>query len=125
VFLYDVKHMDPERHRELTGVPNERILENLAALAEVHDDVRIRVPVVPGLNDDAENIGATARFAASLPGVRTLPLLPYHDLGTHKRERPGPVDPAAPLRIPRPDPAHLERLAELVADAGLEPHIGG
>jgi pyruvate formate lyase activating enzyme len=144
VFLYDLKHMDPQRHRELTGVANRRILDNARALAAVHDDVRIRVPVVPGLNDDPDHIEALARFAASLPGVRRVHLLPYHALGLRKRARLGrsagpdriprrEADPA-PDRgdpphdldaIPKPDPAHMRRLAALVATSGLEPHIGG
>lgn len=131
LFLFDLKHMDPVRHRELTGASNRRILENLEALAAVHQGIRIRVPVVPGMNDDPENLEATARFVASLPGVRRLDLLPYHRHGRHKRERLEPVaDPPTVSRESRddvrpPEPAAVDRLAGIVRDAGLETRIGG
>lgn len=131
LFLFDVKHMDPRRHRDLTGVSNRRILENLRALAAVHEGIRIRVPVVPGMNDDPENLEATARFVASLPGVRRLDLLPYHRHGRHKRERlESTAGSHAATHESRddlrpPEPAAVERLAEIVRDAGLETRIGG
>lgn len=137
LFLFDLKHMDDARHRELTGVSNRRILENLVALtaataasgpgsAPAPDDgaprVRIRVPVIPGKNDDRANLDAVARFAASLPGVRQVDLLPYHPHGLGKLERlgaPAPAETIAPV-----DPARLALLAAVVRDAGLEPRIG-
>jgi len=133
LFLFDLKQMDDGRHRELTGVSNRRILENLAALADAvaasgsvsaetrgggEDRIRIRVPVIPGKNDDPENLAAVARFVASLPGVRRVDLLPYHPHGLGKLERlgaPKPAETIAPV-----DPAHLELLAAVVRDAGLE-----
>ncbi|MGD2115514.1 MAG: glycyl-radical enzyme activating protein, partial [Acidobacteriota bacterium] len=141
LFLFDLKHMDGERHRELTGVSNRRILENLAALAELpappegsRGAIRIRVPVIPGLNDDRANLEATARFAASLPGVRRVDLLPYHAHGLHKRERlaeagpPGSTGPTGPgeshRSIGRVDPARLEMLAGVVRRSGLETGLG-
>lgn len=133
LFLFDLKHMDDARHRELTGVSNRRILENLSALAgrlagsngsaaSSEPRIRIRVPVIPGKNDDPANLSAVARFAASLPGVRRIDLLPYHAHGLGKLERLGaqaPFEPIAPV-----DPAHLDLLAAVVRDAGLEPRIG-
>ena len=136
LFLFDLKHMDAARHQELTGVSNRRILENLAALAERPETsrgaIRIRVPVLPGLNDDRANLEATARFAASLPGVRHVDLLPYHAHGLHKRERLGGAAPAGPTGpdgngrgLGPVDPEHLEMLAGVVHRAGLEAHVGG
>jgi pyruvate formate lyase activating enzyme len=133
LFLFDLKHMDDTRHRELTGVSNERILENLSALAgrlaasgggEGGDEtgIRIRVPVIPGMNDDPANLAAVARFAASLPGVHRVDLLPYHAHGLGKLGRLGaapPTEAIAPV-----DPAHLDQLAAIVRGAGLEPRAG-
>lgn len=130
LFLYDLKHMDDERHQELTGVSNRRILENLEALAAVHDSIWIRMPVVPGVNDDAENLEATARFITSLPGVRRLHLLPYHAHGVDKRERLS-EPPAAwstvssTLPVAADDRTQLEALAQRMTAAGLEIHLGG
>jgi pyruvate formate lyase activating enzyme len=87
--LYDLKLMDETRHRQHCGVPNGPILANLRALAEVHHQIWIRVPVIPGVNDDAENLNAIARFAAALPGVRQATLLPYHRTGFLKHRRVG------------------------------------
>ena len=81
LFLYDVKLMDDARHRLFTGASNRRILENLRALAARGHDIVLRVPVVPGINDDDENLEAVRRFAASLPALAGLDLLPYHRIG--------------------------------------------
>ncbi len=97
--FYDLKHLDPEKHREGTGVSNERILENLrrlcAALPQRHGRVIVRLPLIPGYNDDDEAVAAAARFVAALPGRPELNLLPYHDLGESKYEMIG-LDYALP-----------------------------
>ncbi len=123
VFLFDLKIMDERKHRELTGVSNRPILDNLRALAHDHPDVRIRVPVIPGVNDSRANMAATARFASALPGVRRVSLLPYHATGEPKRERLGLV---RQLRgVAAPPQGRLEELAGELSAAGLETHFGG
>ena len=82
--LFDLKHMDSARHRELTGAPNEHILENARALSENGVKMDIRVPVVPGCNDDEDNLDATAEFVGTLSGVERVALLGYHKLGLSK-----------------------------------------
>ena len=72
--FYDVKHMDDETHREITGASNKkRFCQNLAALAEIHDNIVVRIPVIPGINDSTENLQKTAEYAASL-GIPTIEL---------------------------------------------------
>ncbi len=76
----DIKHADSEVHQKLTGVPNEKILANLAWLKESGAPFLIRVPLIPGLNDDRENLEATAALlegAKALQGVELLPYNPY------------------------------------------------
>jgi pyruvate formate lyase activating enzyme len=123
LFLFDIKMMDDERHRRFTGVPGEPILSNLRALAERHDVIWIRVPVIPGINDDAANLEATARLAASIPSVRRVCLLPYHRTGLGKFERLGRecrlTDLAPPTR------EHMEGLARSFEAVGMETSIGG
>lgn len=89
----DLKHMDPERHRALTGVENGLILKNLrrlcAELPRRGGKVIVRLPLVPGYNDDEENLIASARFADGLAGKPELNLLPYHNLGESKYEMIG------------------------------------
>ncbi|MHB1310747.1 MAG: glycyl-radical enzyme activating protein [Gemmatimonadaceae bacterium] len=87
--LYDLKLMDPVRHEAATGVRNERILENLTALAAVHSNIRVRIPIVPAVNDDDDNIEATAEFLRAVPGLRGVDLLPYHPTGEPKFARLG------------------------------------
>ncbi len=123
LFLYDIKLIDAERHRRHTGVSNATILANLEALARVHPDIWLRVPVLPGVNDDAENLAATARLAARLPSVRRVSLLPYHRLGADKLRRLGRPD--ALEEIAPPSRGRMETLAAGFAAAGVHATISG
>lgn len=80
----DIKHMDENIHKELTGVSNELILNNIKAIQKVAKEVIIRTPIIPGLNDSEENIINTAKFCTQLSAVQEWELLPYHKLGEHK-----------------------------------------
>ena len=77
LFLYDIKHMDDAVHTKTVGVSNRAILENLIKLARVHNNIIIRFPLVPGINDDQANISSMARFISSV-GIREVNILPYH-----------------------------------------------
>jgi pyruvate formate lyase activating enzyme len=123
LFLFDIKHADEASHAEWAGAPNDRILANLEALARVHDAIWVRVPVVPGVNDDTANLRRTAALAASLPGVQRVSLLPYHELGEDKRERVGV--PGAPFAVSPPAGDHLREIATIFEEAGLLTVIGG
>ncbi len=123
LFLYDIKHADPATHAEWSGAPNGRILENLAALAAVHDEIWVRVPVVPGVNDDAVNLRQTAALAASLPGVRRVSLLPYHGLGEGKRQRAGAS--RTPFTAASPGAERMREITTIFEAAGLPTMIGG
>ena len=76
--LFDLKLMDPEAHRRWTGVDNEPILRNLAELAGLGTPFVIRVPLVPGVTETTENLGAIARRVSALPGPPRVELLPYN-----------------------------------------------
>lgn len=89
LILYDLKLMDSARHEAATGAPNERILGNLSALCALHEHVWIRVPIIPGITDDAENLDAIGDFVASLPHSLPVHLLPYHPIGAAKFARLG------------------------------------
>lgn len=83
-FLYDIKHMNSDEHKRLTGVPNETILENLVRLDRLGKSIEIRVPIIPGYNDSDENIRALSYFLGRLNSVKRVKLLPYHKLGLSK-----------------------------------------
>lgn len=88
-FLYDVKLMDNDRHRRFTGVDNRQILRNLEALSNHDLDVTIRLPLFPGINDDADNLSAFGAFVASLNRGHLVDILPYHRTGVDKYRRLG------------------------------------
>lgn len=77
LFLYDVKMYDSEKHRKYTGVPNGRILDNLAKLFEAHAHVWVRIPVIPSVNDDDDEMKRIRDFLSHFPPHKTE-LLPYH-----------------------------------------------
>ena len=109
LFLYDLKLMDPVKHRQWTGVGNRRILENLKLLAETGADIQIRIPVIKGVNADEDNIEATAKFVAALPGVRkSVNLLPYHQVAGGKMAKLGIQ--FEPGNMAAPDQADMERI---------------
>ncbi len=89
LFLYDLKHMDSARHREVTGAPNEVILENLRKLAASGHNIIARIPLIPGINDDEENLRASGAFLASLPGLQGVELMGYHDIAQAKYQALG------------------------------------
>lgn len=89
LFLYDLKFIDSDRHRQFTGLPNEIILENLRRLSALGQRIILRIPVIPGINDDAENLTAIVDFASILPHLQGIELLPYRHSAREKYERLG------------------------------------
>jgi pyruvate formate lyase activating enzyme len=121
--LYDVKHMDSDAHRGLTGVPNDLILANLRRLAALGTvEIQVRVPVIPGYNDGRQNIAALAEFIAGLPGVAGVEMLAYHPYGTGKYARCGREAMLKHLEPPAPE--RLEELAGIVRARGVSCTVG-
>jgi pyruvate formate lyase activating enzyme len=123
LFLYDVKHMDSEKHHRFTGVCNKPILENLGRLAETAKEVIVRVPLIPDCNDDEDNIRRTAESVQKLPTIDRLDLLPYHRLGEPKYRRlavdyPLPDAKTQSLEV-------VQRLKSIVEEYGLRVQVGG
>ena len=122
-FLFDVKHMDSAKHEAFTGQRNTRILENAAYIAARAKRMVVRVPVIPGFNDTAEEIRAIARFAMRLPHVEEMHLLPYHRLGQDKYTAIGEAYTMADiLPLSKEKTAYLLSVAE---ESGLKCQIGG
>jgi pyruvate formate lyase activating enzyme len=84
LFLYDLKLMDEDKHKEYTGESNRIILENLKRLSHRQKNIVIRLPLLPGINDDETNLSQMAAFLRSLGGISHVSLLPYHRLGKDK-----------------------------------------
>lgn len=80
----DIKHIDSDLHRELTGKGNKLILENIQKIADFGIPITIRTPIVPGYNDSEANVTGIAEFIKAIPNIRGYELLSYHNLGESK-----------------------------------------
>ncbi len=117
LFLYDLKLMDDARHRAFTGVSNKPILENLRRLSRHGHRIVIRLPIIPGINDDEENLQQLGAFATDLPSLERVDLLPYHQIGRDKYRRLGKT-----CLMPETDPpsdAWLGKIAQNLRERGL------
>lgn len=87
LFLFDIKHMNPKRHNELTGLDNELILGNLSELLKRRYNVKVRMPMLKGINDSKEEIDQVIQFLLPYkdsPNFKGIDLLPYHKMGVNK-----------------------------------------
>jgi len=122
LFLYDIKTMDEKKHVKYTGVSNKPILENLKRLAEEGSDIQIRFPIIPGINDDKENVTATAEFVASCR-IKNISLLPYHRAGIEKYKGLNRTYRLKKTQTPSDQDLHL--IKEELEVFGLKVRIGG
>ena len=117
LFLYDLKHLDEDVHREHTGSSNLLVLENLRRLSTRDIPIEIRMPLIPGVNDSEDDLQAAADWLTGLPGTATVRLLPYHALARAKYDAVGRPDTMPD--VPSPDAAALDRAEEILCRSGL------
>jgi pyruvate formate lyase activating enzyme len=117
LFLYDLKLMDDTRHRRYTGVSNHLILNNLKMLSEQGHELFIRIPLIPGINDDLENLRQTGEFLAALKNISTVELMGYHDIAQSKYQALG-LDYRLPGTQP-PSPESMQTATGILAGFGL------
>lgn len=122
--LYDIKHMDSDTHKKLTGVPNEQILDNLKYIYnKLSIPVVIRIPIIPGFNSSYENMEAISKFVKQqLSQEVEINLLPYHRLGDSKLES---LDLPQKQLIEIPSNELLSDLSKIIESYGLAVKIGG
>lgn len=123
LFLYDLKLIDDARHRQFTGISNELILANLRSLALPGRTIMVRVPIIPGLNDNPEDIAQLGQFVLSLAHRPPISILPYHKAGVNKYARLN-----KPYALPETQPPPDGRVAEIMTtlqELGLEVRTGG
>lgn len=124
LFLYDLKHMDPEKYKKFCGQSNERIIENLKNLSrEKKAEVIVRVPIIPGYNDDAWNVNEIARFVSCLGTVKKIHILPYFKYHLKKYqwlEREYLLESLEP-----PSDEKMNEIKVLIEKQGLEVKVGG
>jgi len=123
LWLCDLKHMDPARHKRFAGVSNQVVLENLQRLARLQKEIIIRIPIIPGVNDDDENIAQSGEFASSLDGVRQIDILPYNRAVRGKLARL--TRGYELLEVEPPSDEKLGRIARKLAGFGLAVATGG
>lgn len=123
LFLYDLKLLDPAKHERWTGAGNRLILDNIRALAAGGRRLVVRVPLIPGVNDDDAEFGAIARFAAGLPGVEELHILPFHQVGSSKYALVGRAYELEDLT--EDNEARVARCRQLAEEQGLRVSVGG
>lgn len=123
LFLYDIKHIDSDRHYELTGVRNEQILKNLKELLHRRYNVKIRMPLLKGLNSSKKDIQGVIEFLMPFKDYKNfkgIDLLPYHKLGVNKYRQ---LDIEYPLEN-FPDPSlNSEEMSEIeswIKQSGLQ-----
>ena len=118
--LYDVKHLDPEKHHEGTGVDNKLLLENLHRAAK-KTAIWIRMPLISGYNDSTEHIRNLVSLAKE-NGAEKISLLPYHEGGKSKCEQIGKIYPIPEAKAPSEE--YVKELKNLITESGIEATIG-
>ncbi len=127
LFISDIKLMDSQRHKQHTGVDNRKILNNLKALSQFDKEVILRIPVIPSINDDDDNMEATADFIVNeLNGkVKTLQLLSFMRLGEEKYHSLGLSYPMKDLKFERQTfQTRVNQIAEYFNQRGIHCTVG-
>lgn len=122
LIMFDVKHTKNEIHKNLTGVENTIIFNNLSKLSQIHKNIIIRVPLITGLNDSVKNIEKTANIAKD-NGIKEIHLLPYHSLGKEKYKQLNKKYDLKELKTPKE--VHVKTLKEIIENHGIKCVIGG
>lgn len=123
LFLYDLKCIDSQRHRQYTGVSNKIILDNLVSLHDSGANVIVRIPLIPGFNDDAESISLIHGFLRPLVGIHEIHILPYHEYQKNKYCKLG--IPYLAGHVSPPTQAYLFNLVKAFEKDGCQVSLGG
>ena len=118
MFLYDIKCMDSIKHKQVTGVPNELILENARKIAANGGRFQIRIPVIPMFSDSTQAFDDIGKFCLELgDAVEIVQILPYHNLGTVKWERLQTNKPVYEVKTPSDELLQMRK--KQLEDMGL------
>jgi pyruvate formate lyase activating enzyme len=125
LFLLDIKHLDEAKHIQSTGVSNTRILDNYRFLLKSGKDLMVRIPIIPGFNDDTDHLERLRLFisATKTQSLKKINLLPFHKIGSSKYKRfnipyrMGNVEPPAKEK--------MQKMKEFFMETGVKVKIGG
>jgi pyruvate formate lyase activating enzyme len=125
LFLFDIKHLDEAKHIQLTGVSNKDILYNYLLLTNCGKDFYVRIPIIPGMNDDDNYLERLRNFLISTKtaSLNRISLLPYHKIGKSKYKKFNiqfEMEGTEP-----PDNLKMKKLKEFFMETGIPVKIGG
>lgn len=123
LILFDLKLMDDAVHQQYTGVSNRSILQNLALAAHSETPLHVRIPIIPGITDTKENISAITQHLKTLPRLKRIDILPFHNTAANKYERLGMVNHMEGV-LP-PTEAHMADIKAGFESSGFKVTIGG
>lgn len=122
-FLYDLKLSGADKHKEWTGVSNEVIIDNLQRLVKVHNNVVIRIPLIPGVNDSEKEFRGMMRIVSELGEVNGIHILPFHTVGVNKYSMIGEEYTLADITAD--NEKQVTRCAEIAKEYGIRVSVGG
>jgi len=128
LILFDIKHMDPEKHRQATGADNKTILDNLTKLSQSGVPIIIRLPLISDFNLDPDNINQLGKFIAGLDNVSEVNLMPFHQLGKDKYQRLGRDYVLRDVKALESTPEGVAKIREVkqtLEGHGLKVTVGG
>jgi pyruvate formate lyase activating enzyme len=125
IFLFDIKHLDENRHIEATGVSNKLILDNYRLALQSSKDLFLRIPVIPGYNDDSDYLERLRHFISKskTSSLKKINLLPFHKIGLSKYKRFN--IPYLSNEIKPPSKERMMELKEFFEESGVKVKIGG
>ncbi len=115
LLLVDIKHIDAEKHKWLTGWSPEPIRDMISYLDEIHKPIWIRHVLVPGVTDDEKDVQALGAYIRSLSNVDKVEVLPYHSMGVYKWEQLG--IPYTLTDTPAPTAESVKHVQEVLSGA--------
>jgi pyruvate formate lyase activating enzyme len=123
LILFDLKLMDDTAHKRFTGESNKSVLQNLKLAAHAETPLHVRVPIIPEITDTKENLSAIAQYLKTLPYLKRIDILPFHNTASKKYERLGMVNPMEGIQPPAQ--AHMAEIQAGFESSGFDVTIGG
>lgn len=125
LFLFDLKHFDDVSHIEFTGVSNILILENYRLLINSGKEIMLRIPIIPGMNDDNAHLIKLKKFlqTTGTDPLKKINLLPYHKTGSSKYKKFN--IPYKMGGIKPPSLKEMQQIKDLFSETGVKIKIGG
>ena len=123
LFLFDLKLIDEQSHKQYTGVSNEIIIQNLKYLNQQKKNIIIRIPIIPTINDTENELNSMLSLIKELKSIKTIHLLPYHKIADHKYEKMGINQKLN--HIQEPSKIQLEQIKDFFQKNGYITQIGG